>query len=622
MSRIPWIILLAVALSDTGFGQTILPDTNFRNALIKSNPALFNKKLELIDSLAMKYTGAIDCTLKNISNLSGLEKFPLITSFICANNKITSIDQVKNLTKLTYLDCYLNQIAVMPDLSKLTSLGYFKCSGNQLKILPDLSKNVGLYHLDCFDNQITRIPGLEKLVNLINIFAFNNQIDSLSDMSKLTKLSVFQCHKNRLAKLPGLSSLVSLTSLVAGDNPLKELPDLSKLTKLATLMCYSCQLDVPPVTTSMTVLTLLDLNGNNLKAFPDVGKNVNLRELRCQDNQIDSLRGLKNLTMLTKLNVLNNVIRDVSNIIGAQATLTDLVVRNNRLKNLPNLANFKNLVNVQVENNLLTFSDLISILTLPKVTTFTYAPQAQIPIPATAVGALNNPFKITLGIDKGIQGNEYTWVKNGTILSKGPVDTLYIASLSQGDTGSYACSVVNPLFPALTLATNNLQLSVSCMSASNIEYATEDINCEKGGSVVIDESSITGGTPPFVYTLQSTLLGKFVKAEGNKFSGLNEKSYVLLILDKYGCTASASIALKGKSIGDCKNVVIISNGGQGSDLLLEEPGIARVFDKSGHLVHSFKTPATWDGTLSDGSILPGQYFIEHNGESFNVTILK
>ncbi len=81
--------------------------------------------------------------------------------------------------------------------------------------------------------------------------------------------------------------------------------------------------------------------------------------------------------------------------------------------------------------------------------------------------------------------------------------------------------------------------------------------------------------------------------------------------------------MKGRSGSDCKNLVIIlSDNSSSNSLTLEETGIAKIFDKNGTLVKSITTPSIWDGTLTNGEIIPGLYSMELNGKFSNVTVIK
>src|SRR5438128_1892040 len=119
-----YILFLFACFKENKAQTTIVPDTLFRNFLQLNYSGVINKNKLLIDSIAAKTTGFMDCSGRGISSLSGLEKFTSLSGLKCTTNKLTSLDQIKNLSRLTFLDCYNNEIVQLPDLSKLVNLTY------------------------------------------------------------------------------------------------------------------------------------------------------------------------------------------------------------------------------------------------------------------------------------------------------------------------------------------------------------------------------------------------------------------------------------------------------------------------------------------------------------------
>jgi hypothetical protein len=59
-----------------------------------------------------------------------------------------------------------------------------------------------------------------------------------------------------------------------------------------------------------------------------------------------------------------------------------------------------------------------------------------------------------------------------------------------------------------------------------------------------------------------------------------------------------------------------------SQLSFDEKGTPKVYIKSGKLVNTFPTPANWEGTLENRTIVPGFYIIELNSTHYKVTVIK
>lgn len=224
-------------------GQNVnIPDANFKTYLVGNTSINTNGDSEIQVSEAIAFSGSIDCSIKNITNLTGIEAFVNIKELYCSANHLASFDISKN-TALTRLDCTQNQ---------LTSL--------------DISKNIGLSYLDCSANQLTSLV-VNKNTVLKNLYCFNNKLTSL-DVKNNTDLIVFWCYGNQLTSL-----------------------DVTKNLSLQTLICYNNQLSNIDVSKNL-VLKELHCYRNQLTSL-DVSKNVLLTKLSCDENQLTSLN-LKN----------------------------------------------------------------------------------------------------------------------------------------------------------------------------------------------------------------------------------------------------------------------------------------------------------------------------------------
>jgi Leucine-rich repeat (LRR) protein len=580
---------------------TAIPDTNFRKFLAERFPTFLNTNKELINSRAAAYVGSLDCSFRNIHNLSGIEKFSNLNSLSCYNNQLTNLDSIGKLTNITSIYCFNNRLTKLPNLSKFNQLNYLSCGNNQLIELPDLSNNTLITYLDCSRNQISEIRGLDKLVNLQTLFIFENQISKLPELSNLGKLTIFQCHENKLSEIPGIDKLVQLTTLFAGANPLSATPNLSALTKMQVLVLWKNQLTTCPDISKMKSLTILDLNDNQITQLPNLDNNTALTIIRAVNNQLDSLPNLSKIT-----------------------TLKALIVGGNRLTKLPSFFTTTNLDSLLVHNNLLSFEDLFlpSTVTISKY--YGYAPQKTLGTPSTQIVSETKAFTFPLSIDQGILSNKYTWFKNGEQIQAPNKSIFEIDKLVFSDSGTYSCTVTNPALPMLTLQVAPTTLKVgNCLDLSSFTYQPFDYECNIGGRLLVNENSLKGGEKPYKFSLSSKNTTATALPNGNLFSNLQENDYTLWIKDKNGCLASRDIQIKGKKPEDCQNLVIVAdNNGTQNSLYFEEKGTAKIYDKSGKLVRSFSTPASWDGTLDSGELVPGLYAIEHNNKNLSVTVIK
>ena len=208
-----------------GFGQkTYVPDNNFE-AYLEANG--MGDSTAFNDSV---YTSAIDIVTnldvysQNISDLTGIEDFTLLTLLNCQDNQLLNID-VSNNIYLTELSIYANNITSLYIAENINLLD-LKCDFNQLTNL-DVSNNPNLTHLYCAGNQITNL-----------------------DISKNTDLTFLSCGTNPLTTLD-LSNNLTLTSLDCFNAQITNL-DLSNNPALIYLICTNGQLQ-----------TLNLKNGNN-----------------------------------------------------------------------------------------------------------------------------------------------------------------------------------------------------------------------------------------------------------------------------------------------------------------------------------------------------------------------
>ena len=157
-----------------GFGQTLIPDANFEQALINLgyDTGSPNGSVPTANINTVTY---LDVNSLNIADLTGIEDFTALTELNCRNNQLTSLDINQN-TALTELQCQNNQ---------LTSL--------------DVSQNTALTFLDCGYNQITTLD-VSQNTALTSFFCWNNQIECL-DVSSNTALVVLECSINLLEQL-------------------------------------------------------------------------------------------------------------------------------------------------------------------------------------------------------------------------------------------------------------------------------------------------------------------------------------------------------------------------------------------------------------------------------------
>ncbi|MVO08881.1 T9SS type A sorting domain-containing protein [Flavobacterium sp. TP390] len=275
------LLIITLILANLIFAQNVnIPDVNFKAYLLNNSAINTNGDSEIQITEASAYTGYMDCSNRNISDLTGIEAFTAFYWLSCKNNQLTSLDLSQN-TALEYLNCDSNQLISL-DLGQNTVLEYLYCSFNQLTSL-DLSQNTALKYLNCFTNQLTSLD-VSQNTALEYFDCKYNQLTSL-DLSQNTALIEVYCLNNQLTSL-NVSQSTALTKLYCYSNQLTSL-DVSQNSMINVLSCYGNLLTNLDVSQN-TLLTQLYCHYNQFTSL-DVSQNTVLNVLYCQDSQLTSL---------------------------------------------------------------------------------------------------------------------------------------------------------------------------------------------------------------------------------------------------------------------------------------------------------------------------------------------
>ena len=213
--------------------NTYVPDDNFEQALIDLG---YDTVLDDY-VLTANIVGVIslDVSLKNISDLTGIEDFNALTTLHCTSNQISSLDISQNAA-LTGLYCSYNLLTTL-DVSQNTALVSLNCRSNQLNSI-DVTQNTALQQLSCNSNQITSLDitqntaltylhcsinqlstlDVSQNTGITNLYCYLNQLSAL-DVSQNTALFSFDCHGNLISSLD-LSQNMALTTVIAITNQL------------------------------------------------------------------------------------------------------------------------------------------------------------------------------------------------------------------------------------------------------------------------------------------------------------------------------------------------------------------------------------------------------------------
>ena len=138
------LLLILLCLPLIGFGQNIyIPDANFKAYLVGNSAINTNGDIEIQVSEANSFSGQIECSYLNISDLTGIEEFSSLTGLNCRGNQIPIID-VSNNTSLTSFDCSYNQLTDI-DISSNPNIITFICNSNFQLISLDIKNSNNIY---------------------------------------------------------------------------------------------------------------------------------------------------------------------------------------------------------------------------------------------------------------------------------------------------------------------------------------------------------------------------------------------------------------------------------------------------------------------------------------------
>ncbi|WP_179315115.1 T9SS-dependent choice-of-anchor J family protein [Winogradskyella undariae] len=255
-------ILLCILVTQLSFSQDVnITDVNFKTALLTHNPIIdTNGDGEIQVTEAEAYTGSLNLSLLDISDLTGIEYFVSITELHCNNNGLTSIDLSNNI-----------------------NLQIINLAANDLSVL-DIFQNVNLQELACNGNNLTELytntnPNLE----ILNVAA--NSIYDL-DLSANTALKDFKLNFNPIVNLD-ISANINLEAFSATYCYSLENVDFSNNNLLEQIsLWYTNQSEID--VSNMPNLGSLYLRNLNLTSL-DVSNNLNLYNLYVTDNNISEL---------------------------------------------------------------------------------------------------------------------------------------------------------------------------------------------------------------------------------------------------------------------------------------------------------------------------------------------
>ncbi|MCG8184071.1 T9SS type A sorting domain-containing protein [Tenacibaculum piscium] len=344
----------------------IIPDANFRTALFALNVDSNNDGTICQDE-AQAFTGNIDVSNKNISDLTGIEAFTSITQLEAYDNSITSID-VTSLTNLTRLHIGGNQLTGVLDVSHLPNLTEFFCYNNNLTGLNIANGNNANFvymkaysnaNLTCIQKDASYTPAtinvgiydtgwtsnasysdncnfVASCTNIVNIPDANFKNALLAHGTTITGTGISTIDTDGDGEICETEAQAYTGYIKINSKSITDATGLEAFVNITQLNCYNNQLTSLDVSAN-TVLTYLNCYNNQLTSL-DVSANTVLTQLSCSANQLTSLDVSAN-TVLTKLSCSTNQLTSLD--VSTNTVLTQLYCNTNQLTSL-NIANGNN----------------------------------------------------------------------------------------------------------------------------------------------------------------------------------------------------------------------------------------------------------------------------------------
>ena len=194
-SQLPNLTLTSTLLELTVYSNNFysIPDANFRQFLINKYPSIMSTNGNLIIALAPSVSGTMECSNRNIKDLSGIEYFVNIKNLFCDHNQLTMLPSLASLDSLQRLNCSYNQLSELPLFkSGGSGLHYLNYSNNLMDTLPNFFTFVSLDTIFCENNRFTFEDFTYIDTNSIQQFVYSpqNKIEVLPRIELLEKDSI------------------------------------------------------------------------------------------------------------------------------------------------------------------------------------------------------------------------------------------------------------------------------------------------------------------------------------------------------------------------------------------------------------------------------------------------
>ncbi|MDE0684435.1 MAG: leucine-rich repeat domain-containing protein, partial [Candidatus Poribacteria bacterium] len=226
--------------------------------------------------------------------------------------KITHLTGLEHATQLSTLTLAYENISDLSPLTQLTELRELNIEANQISDLSPLTQLTELRELKLGENEIMDITPLAQLTQLTRLELRLNRISDINPLAQLTQLTDLFLSANRISDISPLAQLTQLTDLLLSANQIRDISLLAQLTQLRRLFLGSNQIrDLTPLA-QLASLEALYLQNNQIRDVTPLAQlaDASLTDLDLRDNQIRDVSPLAGLVYLEELSLRGNPITD------------------------------------------------------------------------------------------------------------------------------------------------------------------------------------------------------------------------------------------------------------------------------------------------------------------------
>ena len=136
-------VLTVVILLSNCAEYVEIPDAGFKAYLLENFDTGKDGRISLSEAKKVK---EIDCSNRNIKDLTGIEKFENLERLICSNNRLEELDLMYN-KKLNWLDCRNNADKLTVNFAKSSPISNQNFQKPSEDMSPEVAVNLG-YPID------------------------------------------------------------------------------------------------------------------------------------------------------------------------------------------------------------------------------------------------------------------------------------------------------------------------------------------------------------------------------------------------------------------------------------------------------------------------------------------